>query len=147
MYRRCVSQGSLAAVLAALCVLSLGPSTMSAAVASGGGIASLPHDLPRCCAPGEPGADAARGVKSPGASAAIALAQAGTTSEQAPTPQPAPDPPPTTELPQNDTKIPVTVPADATESDAKGSFEGSPKPAEPDLTPNEEREMISRGWQ
>lgn len=157
MDRRCVSQGSLAAVLAALCVLGPG----SPAIASGDGSSPVLLDRGRCCAPARLATVTPQGQQVPaarswpdgraqpggaGRAQGAPLAQAGEPSGEpageAPPAPPAQDEPPTTELPQDDGKIPVTVPADTPES-----FKGSPKPAGPDLTPSEERELISRGWQ
>lgn len=47
----------------------------------------------------------------------------------------------TTEPPRDQRPPPPPVPGNGS-----GAFAGSPKPAGPDLTVNEERELISRGW-
>lgn len=151
MCRRNVAPGSLAAVLAAFCVLS-----PAAAATVPAGFSGLLLDQPRCCLPaaaGEritpgitPGAEGpAAGMVGPGGRAAgtgTRLAQASETQPQAPPAEPAQKPPDATELPREPGKMPETP-----DGGVDDSFEGSPKPAGPDLSVSEERELISRGWE
>lgn len=145
MYRQTIAPGSLAAVLAAFCVLSPAPATTAADASSG-----LLLDQPRCCLPAPAGKRIAPGVEGPAAGigadgraagAGTRLAQGAKAPSEAPS-EPAEEPPTATEMPREAEKIPGTPAADAGDS-----FEGSPKPAGPDLSISEERELISRGWE
>lgn len=160
MDRSCVVKGSLAAFVAAICVLGLA----SPATAEGGrgGFAGPPIDQRRCCGPSPTAAGIADGLAGPAVGGAPAggrgpgdtlLAQSEATSPRgASEHSQSPDerekaPPAATESPGSDAKlqdekIPVTIPEDTAET-----FKGSVKPAGPDLSPNEERELISRGWE
>lgn len=60
---------------------------------------------------------------------------------EAPPPEPPRKKPANNEQPRSGKQAPKTAPGDGS-----GAFGGNPKPAGPDLTVNEERELISRGW-
>lgn len=160
MDRSCVVQSSLAAFVAAICVL--GPASPAMAEGGRGGFVGPLLDERRCCGPSATAADipdwvdgsavggGPAGERAPGGTL---LAQSDATSAQGASEHPrSPDetekaPPAATESPGSDAKlqdekIPVTIPEDTAET-----FKGSVKPAGPDLSPNEERELISRGWE
>lgn len=166
MPRNRAVQASLAAVLAAGLVLGPAPGAATKRATSGAtsgaapvlataspdGFSGLLLDRPRCCLPDATRERMARGVDGPAAgdgpggrasSQGPVLAQ----SSEAPAPRPEqrtpPDQrPPATELPRDAERMPETPATEAGEA-----FKGSPKPAGPDLTVNEERELISRGWE
>ncbi len=169
MDRSCAVKGSLAAFVAAICVLGLA----SPATAEGGrgGVVGPLLDAPRCCGPSATAADGADGADGAAVGGApdggapdgeqrpggALLAQSEATSpatspegalEQAQSPEEAQKTsPPATESPGRDARLrneksPVTVPEDSADT-----FKGSVKPAGPDLSPSEEREVISRGWE
>lgn len=123
MFRNLEANRSLAASVAAALVLGL-----ASGAAASGGVSSGPLlDDPACCAP----AGNLAGRREP----ALLLAQAadhedGETGTRTP---------PTTEPPRDG----ETGPTGAENGDG---FRGSPKPAGPDLTVDEERDLISRGW-
>lgn len=149
--------GPVAAVLAVVCVLGPAPPAPASAELAGGergGFSGLLLDRARCCGPGGPQADIAFGVDGLAAGggaggqarpAGPALAQAEQAAEAPETPQ-NPETSPATESPDPDAikdseMIPLTVPEVGGDS-----FKGSMKPAGPDLTPEEERELITGGW-
>jgi hypothetical protein len=179
MYAGRVSQGSLAASAAVLCVLSLVPPAMAAADAFSG----LLLDRPRCCPPALAPADIAHGVAGPaaGMTAGGRVTGAGAASpRQLPAPgvgaargfavprpdrpgpeagdtllaQQTPAPPDKTSDDVQEKRPPATqmppagdsITADSLSAGAD-AFRGSTKPAGPDLTIGEERDVISRGWQ
>lgn len=156
MDRSCVIRGSLAAFVAAICVL--GPASPAMAEGGRGEFVGPPLDERRCCGPSATGTDIVDGLASPAVARAPAgerdpgatlLAQSEASSPGKPSESPnEPDEAsPATESPGSDAKIgdekiPVTVPEDTADT-----FKGSVKPAGPDLSPSEERELISRGWE
>ena len=172
MVRNRTTHGSLAASTAVVCVLSLAP---PATGASAGFCGSL-LDQSRCRPPVGAGERIVPGVACPPAGAAAGRRTVALSGGPVPGPcltakaggivvalAGAPGVPGETalrpRLAQNDAEQPEPDPAEdepATEApaeagtppdDAAGAFEGSPRPAGPDLTLTEERALISSGWE
>ena len=151
MHASCTTQGWMGAMVAVACVLSLSlPATASAGV--WGDLSGLVLDRSRCC-----GATGLARVTEQEADGLAAESASGgqvrpggivfTQSESAAPDEPQNGQPLATELPdpdptREDAKVPVTVPEETADA-----FKGSVEPAGPDLTPSEEEELISRGWE
>lgn len=146
MLRSRAVQGSFAASAAVACALGLA-STATGAVGGFGGL--LLHDQARCCSPVAAGDGIATGVGRPGARpfAVGSLAQASGSLESGSgeaTGAPEPEDEPETEDDGGKgaaRALPFRGP-DALDQ----TFEGSAKPAGPDLTLPEEQQLITGGW-
>lgn len=165
--------GSLAASTAIVCVLSLAPPAMGA----GGGFCRSLLEQSRCCPRAGAGEAIVPGVACPPAAAATGGRMVALSGDLVPrirlageegaiivAPADAPDLYNETasrpRLAQNDTDQPdsgsaedepaTEAPAESgtpSDGDAAEAFEGSPRPAGPDLTLTEERALISSGWE
>lgn len=148
MNRSCASLGSRAAVLAVACVLGPAPPA-TAFETAGGGVFGLLRERSECCGPAGPRSVVAAGLAGPAAgvspgggsrAAGPHLAQA-TSKPERPPQDGKPPAPPASDAPAEHVTVPLTLPEDAADS-----FEGSVKPAGPDLTTSEEQDLIKRGW-